>query len=523
MIAGSPILARWRIVIFALLACVTLSIALPTAAATAARSKDAYDAKVAQREAEKQAERAVTIQEEEHAEEQLGSELPLWSCIPFVGILLSIALFPMFAPVFWHHHFPKIAFAWGLLFTIPFLIAYKGVALHESIHIVVFDYLPFIILLWGLFTVSGGIYLRGTMVGKPVVNIGLLLVGTLLASWMGTTGAAMLMIRPVIRANSSRRYQVHTIVFFIFLVANAGGLLTPLGDPPLFLGFLRGVPFFWTMGLWTKLIVVGGYLLILYYIIDSYLYKKENRNKQEETAPQTREQLGISGGHNFLFLLGIICAVLISGYWHSGGFGLFGFRFTTAALLRDALILLMGFLSIWTTREEYRKANGFSWFPIKEVGFLFIGIFLTIVAPLQILQAGPHGAAAPIIKAVDSEASYFWITGALSSFLDNAPTYLTFFNLSLGNLGLNPGHVTPILTGQITGDLATAFIHDLTAISSGAVFFGACSYIGNAPNFMVRSIAEEARIPMPSFFAYIGWAVAILAPIFILMTFIYYV
>ncbi len=509
-----------RPVLLSLLALMAISIAVPSHTARAARTKEALEKKL---EARQNAEAALQQQETEEAENLLGTELPLWSCIPFIGILLSIALFPMFAPVFWHHHFAKIALAWGLIFTIPFLIAYGGVAVHESVHIVIFDYVPFIILLWGLFTVSGGIYLRGTLVGKPIVNVGMLLIGTILASWMGTTGAAMLMIRPVLRANSARRYRVHTVVFFIFLVANAGGLLTPLGDPPLFLGFLRGVPFFWTMSMWYKLAVVAGYLLVVYFIIDSYLHRKEMRDKIDDEPAQPRQKFGIDGGHNFIYLAGIVGAVLMSGYWRSGGFHLFGFEFKTAALLRDGIILLMGLLSHWITRREHRVANEFSWFPIKEVAYLFVGIFLTIVAPLQILQAGAHGAAAPIIKAVHSQASYFWITGALSSFLDNAPTYLTFFNLSLGNLAISPHNVTAILTGAMTGPAASAFIHDLTAVSSGAVFFGACTYIGNAPNFMVRSIAEESRVPMPSFFGYMLWAVTILIPVFILLTFLYYV
>lgn len=511
--------ASRRLVLLAIVALTALTIAVPFDSVEAARSKEAYEQKMENRQkAQAMAEEAAAG----GARHDLGSQLPLWSCVPFVGILLSIALFPMFAPVFWHHHFPKIAFAWGLIFTIPFLIAYKGIALHESVHIVLFDYVPFIILLWGLFTVSGGILLRGTLVGKPVVNLALLFVGTVLASWMGTTGAAMLMIRPLLRANASRKYQVHTVIFFIFLVANSGGLLTPLGDPPLFLGFLRGVPFFWTMGLWTKLIVVGSYLFILYYIIDSYLYKKESHAEETDVASEAREKFGISGGHNLLILAGIVGAVLLSGSWDGGEFYFAGFHFKVAAVTRDILIVVLGLLSLWTTKREYRKANGFSWFPILEVGYLFIGIFLTIVAPLQILQAGEHGAAAPIIEAVGSPASYFWITGSLSAFLDNAPTYLTFFNLALGELGLSPQDVTPILTGAMTGPTATAFIEDLTAISSGAVFFGAVSYIGNAPNFMVRSIAEEARIPMPSFFGYVGWAILILFPIFAVMTFLYY-
>ncbi len=453
-------------------------------------------------------------------EVHLGERLPLWSCVPFAGILLSIALIPMMAPVFWHHHFPKIAIAWGLSFALPFIVVYGWEAAQELSHVMLGEYVPFIILLWGLFTVSGGIYLKGSLVGKPVTNLLILLVGTILASWMGTTGAAMLLIRPLIRANGDRKYKVHTIVFFIFLVANVGGLLTPLGDPPLFLGFLNGVPFFWTFKMWNKLLFSVAYLAILYYVIESYLYKKESVGVA--TRAVRGEPLRIYGGANVTYLVGIVGAVLMSGSLHIGEFATLGLHFTYQSILRDILILLMGVLSLKATKTEHRVANGFSWFPIKEVSLLFVGIFLTIVAPLQILQAGQAGAAHSIVAAVHSPASYFWVSGLLSSFLDNAPTYLTFFNMSLGDLGIATDQVYEILAGQLAHPQAEQFIIDLTAISAGSVFFGACTYIGNAPNFMVRSISEEAKVPMPSFFGYMLWSGMILVPLFVLMTFVFF-
>lgn len=475
----------------------------------AARSREDLDAQNKARLAEQLA----------ASETHLGERLPLWSCIPFIGILLSIALVPMIAPVFWHHHFPKISLAWGLVFALPFVLAYGGEGVYELAHVMLGEYVPFIILLWGLFTVSGGIYLRGSLVGTPIVNLLILLIGTVLASWMGTTGAAMLLIRPLLRANKDRKYKVHTVVFFIFLVANVGGLLTPLGDPPLFLGFLNGVPFFWTFKMWNKLLFATAYLSLVYFAIESYLYTKEGKPRPAATEKLT---LRVEGGLNFVYLVGIVAAVLLSGSLHLGELSIAGMHFTYQSILRDVLIVIMGILSLKTTASEHRRANGFSWFPIREVAFLFIGIFMTIVAPLQILKAGQAGAAAAIVSAVDSPATYFWMSGLLSSFLDNAPTYLTFFNMSLGGLGIAPSQVHALLSNQISHPMLGQFVTDLTAISAGAVFFGANTYIGNAPNFMVRSIAEETKVAMPSFFGYMLWSGLILIPLFVILTFVFF-
>lgn len=454
--------------------------------------------------------------------DHLGRVLPLWSIIPFVGILLSIAIFPLVAHDFWHHHFPKISAFWALVFAVPFLIVYGGDAFYEIVHIVLVDYIPFIVVLWGLFTVGGGIVLRGTLVGTPAVNTLLLLIGTLLASWTGTTGAAMLMIRPVIRANAWRKNKKHIIIFFIFLVANIGGSLTPLGDPPLLLGFFHGVPFFWTLRLIVPMSFVVVILLIVFYLFDSYLLKKEGVE-----PPQTgeREPIRLEGVHNFIFLGGIMGFVLLSGIWHLPEVNILGVHVPWQDIIRILGIILMLWLSLKTTRKELREANGFTWFPIQEVAYLFAGIFITIIPALAMLRAGSEGSLAFIIDSVEARWHYFWVTGTLSSFLDNAPTYLTFFNTALGKLQLTEGEVARFLSGATTGgEMLTSlqtFEALLVAISIGAVFMGANTYIGNAPNFMVRSIAEENKIQMPSFFGYMLWSVLILIPTYILVTFVF--
>jgi len=450
----------------------------------------------------------------EHAE-QLGSVLPLWSVIPFAGILLSIAVFPLVAPEFWHHHFPKVSAFWALAFAIPFLFAYGRQAFHMILHIYVIDYIPFIILLWALFTVAGGIRVKGSLAGTPLVNTLMLAIGTMIASWVGTTGAAMLLIRPVIRANARRGHKVHTIVFFIFLIANVGGSLTPLGDPPLFLGFLHGVPFFWTLGLIHEMGVVAGILLVMYFVLDLRYWKKETEAARQPAS--TGEKLGIEGLHNLIFLGGILGGVILSGVWHSRSISILGVEQQVQNITRDVILVAMGILSMLTTRKETRKANDFSWFPILEVAYLFAGIFMTIIPALAILKAGEHGAMASLVRVVKEPWQFFWVTGALSSFLDNAPTYLTFFTTAQGLLF--PGMPEPEVAHQI---IAHHPLY-LEAISCGAVFMGAVTYIGNAPNFMVKSIAEEAGIEMPSFFGYmLRWSLLFLVPIFVLVTFIFY-
>ncbi|MDZ7580507.1 MAG: sodium:proton antiporter [Deltaproteobacteria bacterium] len=449
-----------------------------------------------------------------HGHADLGAVLPLWSCIPFAGMLLSIALFPLLAPDFWHHHFGKVSAFWAATLGIPFLLAFRGLALYEILHIILADYVPFIILLWSLYTISGGILLRGTLRGTPVLNTTILIIGTLLASWMGTTGAAMLMIRPFLRANAHRKNRTFMVVFFIFLVANVGGSLTPLGDPPLFLGFLHGVSFFWTFNLLPHMLVVSILLLVVYFLLDTYYYRKEGSKSPDDGV---KEPLKLVGIHNFIFLGGVVGSVLMSGIVDWGDVNTLGIHRAVQDWVRDGLLIGMGILSMVTTSIKIREDNDFTWFPILEVAYLFIGIFITMIPCLLILKAGLNGDLAFLIRFVSRPVRYFWVTGALSSFLDNAPTYLTFFNTALGSFfeGMPEAQAVPLL-------MTEKAIY-LKAISAGAVFFGACSYIGNAPNFMVRSIAEEAGTPMPSFFGYIlRYSLLFLIPTFVVVTLIFF-
>ncbi len=469
-----------------------------------------------------------------HGEEHGGGShaspvglLPLWTAIPFAGILLSIALGPLVAPHFWHSHFPKVSLFWATLFAVPFLIWNTPEAFQEILHIYFLDYFPFIILLWGLFTISGGIYLGGSLRGSPKVNATLLLIGTFLASLIGTTGAAMVLIRPLLRANEWRRNKVHLVVFFIFLVANIGGSLTPLGDPPLFLGFLHGVPFFWvTTGILGEMLLTAGLVLVIFFVVDTILYRKEEN--EPPAADPNEGGLHIEGWHNFFFLLGVMGAVVMSGSismnsWTIYSGGSHPVQVPLQNWVKDIIIILMGVLSLKTTAKSLRKKNGFSWFPIKEVAYLFAGIFMTIIPALAILKAGSAGALADLTNAVHGPVRYFWATGILSAFLDNAPTYLTFFNAALGDMGKVESEI-PGMLGYLGEGLRNAqFISDLKAISAGAVFMGAMTYIGNAPNFMVKAIAEETGIPMPSFFGYlVKWSAPILLPTFIIVTFVFF-
>ncbi len=453
----------------------------------------------------------------------LGERLPLWSALPFAGILLSIALFPLLAPHFWHHHYPKVSLAWALILAVPFLLAYRGEALQSIIHIAVIDYIPFIILLWALFTIAGGIFVGGALQGTPGQNTLLLLVGTLLASWIGTTGSSIVLIRPVLRANAWRRNKAHVVVFFIFLVSNIGGSLTPLGDPPLFLGFLHGVPFFWvTTAILRETAVCVFLLLLAFYLVDRRLAARES-GRPAPVAPGERG-FRVLGLHNLLLLLGVMGGVLFSGSVKMGAIHVFGHvQVEVQNLVRDGFLLLMGWLSLRTTARVVRERNEFGWGPIREVAILFAAIFVTIIPALAILQAGERGAMAGFIASVREPIHFFWATGGLSSFLDNAPTYLTFFNTALGSLGV-PESQVPALLGYVSGVAPHhGFVMDLTAVSAGAVFMGANTYIGNAPNFMVKSIAEEAGVPMPSFFGYmLRWSIPFLIPTFVIVTLLFF-
>ena len=451
-----------------------------------------------------------------------GAKLPIWSIIPFVGILLSIAIFPLVLDShFLVHHGGKMSLVWALAFAIPYLIAFQGEAFYDILHIYLIDYIPFIILLWGLFTVAGGILVRGTLRGTPLVNTLLLLIGTAIASWVGTTGASMLLIRPLIRANAYRQNKVHLVIFFIFLVSNIGGSLTPLGDPPLFLGFLHNVPFFWTTtALFPHMLFISVILIVLFFVLDTFMFKREGGVVPDDG---TNEPIRVDGLFNLVFLLGIVAAVLMSGSFKWGEVNIFGVHVYWQNIARDVLIVVMGLLSLRFTpfSGELRQANEFSWEPIEEVAKVFAGIFMTIIPALAILKAGENGELRGLIGAIKEPMHYFWITGILSSFLDNAPTYLTFFNTALGKLHLTEAMIPEILSGQLTGPEHLEFVKLLTAISVGAVFMGANTYIGNAPNFMVKAIAEQSGIRMPSFFGYMLWSVVILVPLFVIVTFVF--
>ena len=410
-----------------------------------------------------------------------GAELSITWAIPFAGILLSIALIPLIAPDLWHHHYGKIAVAWGLSCVIPIFMAYPSdVAVGAVAHAMIGDYVPFIFFVGAL---------------------------------MGTTGAAMLLIRPLLAANENRRYKMHTFIFFIFIVANIGGCLTPLGDPPLFLGFLRGVTFFWTAAhLILPLLVTLAILLAIYLAIDTYFYRKEVAEGTFDPNAMAGTKFGIDGGINFLYLAMLVGAVLMSGMWNSGiEVNVLGVHLTAQGLARDAIFIVVAILSLLTTSKAAREANQFSWEPIKEVAKLFFGIFLCIVPVLEMLRAGHEGAFAPLVALVTNEAGefnnvmFFWLTGSLSAFLDNAPTYLAFFNLAGGD---------PV-------ELMTTHAHTLMAVSMGAVFMGAVTYIGNAPNLMSVSIVRERGVKMPSFFGYMLWSVGILFPTFFIVDIIF--
>ncbi|MDR0239770.1 MAG: sodium:proton antiporter [Deltaproteobacteria bacterium] len=438
-----------------------------------------------------------------------GAELSgIWT-LPFVCMLLSIAILPLALPHIWRRHFGKISLFWGLTFFVPCLLVYgQSVALYEFLRSMLLEYIPFIILLLSLFTVAGGVRLTGTLAGTPVVNTGMLAAGAALASWMGTTGAAMLLIRPLLRANKHRRYKVHSVVFCIFLVANIGGALTPLGDPPLFLGFLKGVSFFWTTKhLFLMTVSLSLALLILYFILDTIFFAKEGRPKPP--AADDDEKLGLEGKINLLLLAGIVSAVLMSGIWQPDAkpFAIYGIELAWQDIARDVILLIIAGLSLTLTSRECRDKNEFSWGPIEEVAKLFLGIFLSMVPAVAILKAGADGALAPLIKFVSRDGQpvdymYFWLAGGLSSFLDNAPAYLVFFNTAGGDVQ------------QLMGPMSRT----LAAISAGAVFMGANTYIGNAPNFMVRAIAENQGVAMPSFFGYMLWSGGILIPAFIILS-----
>ena len=440
-----------------------------------------------------------------------GAALSPWWAAPFAGLLLSIAVLPQLSPLLWHRHFPKVAAGWALLLLVPFAARFGvGVALGQVLDVAVGQYLPFIILLLALFVISGGVRVRSNMVGTPGVNTGLMALGMALASFAGTTGAAMLVVRPLIQANLKRRTNAHVLIFFIFLVANIGGSLTPLGDPPLFLGFLQGVSFGWTVTHMAGPMLVCSVLLLGgFYVLDRWIWARDGGPRR--IGPL---RIGLRGWQNLLYLVLAVGSVLVSGVWRPGiSVPVWDLGVPLPSLVRDGVLLGLACLSWATTTSRVRIENAFSWDPMLEVVYLFAAIFVTILPVLAILRAGSSGAFAPLVgmaahaNGQPNNLAYFWLTGLLSSFLDNAPTYLIFFNMAGGH--------PETLMGPLWDTLL--------AISAGSVFMGAMTYIGNAPNFMVRSIASERGIRMPSFAGYMAWSAAVLLPVFAIVTLLFFV
>ncbi len=427
--------------------------------------------------------------------------------IPFAGLLLSIAVTPLVAAHFWHHRMGMVALAWTLALLVPqAMLGGVPFAAAASWHAVLIEYLPFIALLLALFTAGGGILLEGGPWGTPAGNTLLLAIGMVLAGVMGTTGVSMVLIHPLLRANAHRRKRVHLVVFFIILCANAGGVTSPLGDPPLYIGFLRGVPFFWPLlNLYAPLLVLGLPLLAAFYVIDRIAAGKDERVSR-------RVGLRLHGWANVGLICVVIACVLVQGVWHPGVVSLLGQSIEIEKLIGMVVLFGVAAVSWFETPRALREKNLFSWEPMLEVGKLFAAIFITIGPVLLMLAAGHNGPLAALLdltmdaKGVPQPLAYFWMAGTLAAVLDNAPTYLVFFQLA----GDDPV--------RLTGELSPV----LRALSAGAVFFGGLTYIGNAPNMMVRSIAAHRGVAMPSFFAYLGWAALILLPMFAVLTFVFF-
>jgi Na+/H+ antiporter NhaD/arsenite permease-like protein len=443
-----------------------------------------------------------------------GAILSWFWAMPFAGILLSIATGPVLYPHLWEHHYGKFAAVFAALVVVPLFVFVDSATVAATLsHTVLLEYLPFILLLLALFTVAGGIYVEGNLHDSAFTNTALLGFGALIASVVGTTGASMILIRPLIRANDNRYFNAHVVVFFIFLVSNIGGSLSPLGDPPLFLGFLRGVDFFWTTThLLMPTLFVGGLVLAVFMVIDVTLHYREG-NFPRKPDPTPDSPLRLQGRANLLLLVVIIAAILASASWKPGvSFTVAGAELQLQDVLRDLVFVLVTFASLALTKTEHRAANQFAWGPIKEVAILFAGIFLCIVPVMAMLHAGANGAFAPLVALVTRAdgtpniTAFFWLTGGLSSFLDNAPTYLVFFELAGGDAKV----------------LMTTGAAMLAALSAGAVFMGANTYIGNAPNFMVYAIARDAGVKMPSFFGYMLWSGCVLMPVFLLTGWVFF-
>lgn len=449
-----------------------------------------------------------------HAAALDGAPLRWPWALPFIGILITIATGPLLFPRIWHRHYGKLAFMWGALAVVPIAALFDiPAAAGAFVHALVGEYLSFIVLLFALYVVAGGILVTGNLRGTPLINTAILLLGTLMASFVGTTGAAMILIRPLLRANAERQHNTHVVVFFIILVANIGGALTPLGDPPLFVGYLRGIDFFWTaQHLWMPTAIMAGLVLAIFIVVDAIFHRKDRLVTTVGEPPPAPMALRVQGIINLALIAAIVGTILGSSLWKPGvSFDVYGTRVELQELVRNLALLVIAVLSLVLTPNEHREANGFTWGPIGEVAILFAGIFACLIPVLLMLQAGgsgPFGWLPRLIEEtpVANEVLYFWLTGLLSAFLDNAPTYLVFFELAGGN----------------PGDLMTKLAPTLAAISMGAVYMGALTYIGNAPNLMIHAIAEERGVRMPSFFGYLFWAALILSPGLAVLTWLFH-
>ena len=426
-----------------------------------------------------------------------GNELPLVTALPFLALLLVIALGPLIVPRWWHQNRNKALVSVAI--SAPLLV-YLGIHAPELLHEKFHEYLGFIVVIAALFVIAGGIHIQGSLAGTPLVNTGVLGLGAVLANLLGTTGASVLLIRPLLRANKRRKRVAHIVIFFIFIVANCGGLLTPMGDPPLLLGYLKGVPFDWTLRLWPQWLTLNGILLVIFNCWDRWALDKDEK---EELV---HEPLRITGGLEMLVLLGVIVTIVAAG--------------RAAALgrpwgqnIRELFIILLALFGYFAGSGERRAKNAFSFGPIIEVAVLFAAIFATMAPVLEMLNVWAQRPDFALTK----PAHFFWASGALSSVLDNAPTYLAFAASAAGLQGVVP-HGAYIGTMILNPDAAKL----LAAISTGAVCMGANTYIGNAPNFMVKAIAEENGVKMPSFFGYLGYSIGILGPMYIAISLIFF-
>jgi Na+/H+ antiporter NhaD/arsenite permease-like protein len=436
----------------------------------------------------------------------------LWA-LPFIGFLASLALVPIFSATFWHRYYRIISIGWIASFLIP-LLMFESIQETTSLFLsaLVHHYIPFMVLITALFTIGGGIHV--TMKGKasPLLNAWILGFGAIISNIVGTMGASMLLIRPIISLNKYRRDTIHVIIFFIFLVSNIGGVLTPLGDPPLFIGFLNDVDFFWTtINLFNPFLIVVSALLIIFFIIDHYYFYRD-RYIPDPSQIHGEAKIQIKGMRNFLYLCVAIATIIIESMVRSKlHIHISGLTLSITSLTRD-LILVCIIIASWKfTPSDIHKLNHFSWEPIKEVAFIFLGIFITVIPVLSMLKAGESGPLGVLLQFANSDQLsraqvYFWLTGIFSAFLDNAPTYLIFFNMA----------------GMDAYQLMHENAATLAAISLGSVFMGAMTYIGNAPNFVVRSIAIHAHVKMPSFFGYILWSLGILFPVFLIFSWFWF-